>query len=249
MWMPGENGFWNPGGVLWYGNGGNVGWAPAPPRGPKHPRVISPHPAAVAVVMATKNLGKEGRYEVKSSSRTTSSLHEFSSPPLASGKMPTDAESVANRGGASTSGGNTLVPTAANLAALRASVGGAIPSPVRNLPNGASLANSSHPSGGPVAVPANGLVNAAPPPTRIPSPPPVRSYAFAPSQPGQASARASSSNSSSGSGLIRTGGAVSSGGSRGGSSPSSSSASSSAGSSGSRGGSSSSGGGGGGRPH
>jgi FecR protein len=251
-WMPGENGFWNPGSVLWYGNGGNVGWAPAPPRGPKHPRnprVNSPHPAAVAVVMATKNLTKEGRYEVKSSSRTTSSLHEFSSPPLADGKMPTAADSIANRSSANTNGSSTLVPTAANLAMLRASMGGAVPSPVRNLPNTAPPSSTSHSSEATGSLPSTSLANAAVPPSKIPPPPPVRSYAFAPSQPGQASARASSSTSSSGSGF------VSSGGSRGGSSSSSSGASSSTGSS-SRGsgGSSASGGsapasGGAGRPH
>ena len=252
-WMPGESGFWNPGAVLWYGNGGNVGWAPAPPRGPKHPRnprVNPPHPADARIVMATRNLTKEGRYEVKSSSRITNSFHEFSSPPLADGKMPTAADSVANRSAANTSGSTTLVPTAANLAMLRASMGGALPSPVRNLPNAAPPSSTSHTSGGPVVIPANGLVNSAPPPARIPPPPPVRSFAYAPSQPGQASARSSSSTSS-GSGL------VSSGGSRGGSSSSSSGTSSSAGSS-SRGsgGSSASGGtaparggGGGGRPH
>ena len=261
-WMPGENGFWNPGAVLWYGNGGNVGWAPAPPRGPRHPhnpRVISPHPADARIVMATKNLNKEGRYEVKSPSRITSSLHEFSSPPLASGKMPTAAQSVASSSAANTSGSSTLVPTAANLAMLRASMGGGVPSPVRDLPNAAPPLSTSHPSGAPVAVPANGLVNAAPPPARIPSPPPARSYAFAPSQPGQASARVSSQNSSQGSGRSWSGGSASSGSSRGGSSSSSSGSSSSASSSGSRGGGTSSsggtsapasgGGGGGGRPH
>lgn len=258
MWMPGENGFWNPGAVLWYGNGGNVGWAPAPPRGPKHPRnprVNSPHAADARIVMATKNLNKEGRYEVKSSSRVTNSLREFSSPPLADGKMSTAADSVANRSAANTNGSNTLVPTAANLAMLRASMGGTLPSPVRNLPNPAPPSSTSHPSGVTGSLPTTSLVNAAPPPARIPLPPPARSYAFAPSQPGQASARASSSGSSSGSGFGQSGVSVSSGGSRGGSSSSSSGASSSASSSGSRGGGgsasagSASGGGGGGRPH
>ena len=255
MWMPGENGYWNAGPVVWGTCGKQVCWSPAPPSGPlhpRHPRVIPPHAATNSVVMATKNLTKEGRYVVSSSAKTIASLREFSSPPLADGKMPTGESALANQSSEAASGTKVLVPTAANLASLRSLMGGAIPSPVGNMPNAAPPASTLHSSGTTGSLPATALKNAAPPPARIPPPPPSRSYAFAPSQPGQASARGSSSFSSSGSGGFRSGGSSSSsgsfsgsrsdsgGGSRGSSSSSSSSSAST---------SSASGGGGGGRPH
>jgi hypothetical protein len=193
LWTPGENYFWNPGYVQWVGNGGNLGWRPLSPR---HPRVNPPHPAAMPVVVATKNLTREGRYEVKTSSKVASSFHELSGPPLSDGKMPAPGSSSADRGSATRGGGQVLVSTAASLNALRAALGESVlPSPVgRAIGSGASRAPGATPA--PIMLPARALVNAAPPPAKIPSPPPARAYAFAPSQPGQASARPSGSSES-----------------------------------------------------
>ncbi len=240
MWMPGENGFWNAGPVQWVGGGGRLGWKPLPPR---NPRVNAPHPAAVNVVFATRSLNKEGRYEVKSASPIANSLHEFSTAPLANGKMPTAENSLLEKSSGAGGAEYVLVPTAANLAMLRSWMfGGGLPP--RTIMNGGTPPAAPRPAGAPVAFPATTLMNAAPPLAKIPAPPPVRTIAFAPSQPGQASARGSSSASMSGSGRAWGGSSTSSSASSS-SRSSGSSASSSAPSSSASG----SGGGGGGRPH
>jgi len=244
LWSPGENYFWNPGYVQWVGNGGNLGWRPLPPR---HPRVNPPHPAAMPVVVATKNLTREGRYEVKTSSRVASSFHELSGPPLSNGKMPAAGSFSADRASGTGGGGQVLVSTAASLNALRAVLGeGVLPSPVGRAAGGgggASRTPGATPT--PVVLPARALVNAAPPPARIPSPPPQRAYAFTPSQPGQASARPSGSSesgrawsgASSSSSASSSSRSESGGGSRGASAPSSAPASAPSSSSSSGGGS------------
>ena len=238
MWMPGENGFWNPGAVQWVGVGKRIGWRPLPPR------VNAPHPAASPVVTATKSLTKEGAYEVVSAIKAANNTREFSGAPLADGKMPVAGVQAGGGSGA----GRVVVPTAASLSTLRSSMntGGASARAILNAAPPSNVPSAPATRG---ATPGIRAMNAAPaPPARMPSAPPVRTFTSSPSQPGQASARASSSESGRG----WSGASASSGASRGSSGSSASSGASASSGGASRGGgagASSGSSGGGGRPH
>jgi hypothetical protein len=238
MWFPGENGFWNAGAVQWFGVGKRIGWRP-------FPRVNPPHAAAAPVVLATKNLGKEGRYEVMPAAKISNDLRELPAPPLADGKIPTAAAATQTQasGGGGLAPARVFVPTASSLGGLRLGMAGGA-SGARTVVNGAAPPNAPRTAGAPGTIQQAALVNATPPaPMKVPSAPPVRTATFAPSQPGQASARppsfdpsrgwSGSSASSSSSSRSESGSA-----SRAGSAPSSAPASAPASSSG-----------GGGRPH
>jgi hypothetical protein len=189
MWMPGENGFWNPGAVQWFGVGNKIGWKPIP-------RVNPPHAAAVPVVLATKNLGKEGRYEVMPAAKVANDLRELAAPPLADGKIPTAPTTTQNQSssGGGLAPGHVVVPTAQNLGILRSGMAGGGSAP-RTVVNGAAPPAAAEPG----SIQQATLVNATPPaPVKVPSAPPVRMATFAPSQPGQASARPPSSEPSRG---------------------------------------------------
>ena len=175
--------------------------------------------------------------------KAANNTREFLGAPLADGKMPVAGAQAGGGSGA----GRVVVPTAANLSALRSSTTGA--TSARAIVNAAPPSNVPSVPVARGATPGIRAMNAAPaPPARMPSAPPVRSFTSAPSQPGQASARASSSDSGRG----WSGASASSSASRGSSGSSASSGASASSGSASRGGgagASSGSSGGGGRPH
>ncbi len=182
MWMPGGYGFWNAGPVQWIGNHGRLGWRPVPPR-------VNPvHAAAEPAVFSTKNLGKEGRYEVLPSSKLTNEMRELPGPPLSNGKVPGVGEVLGNA--KLGSGRGAVVPTSASLTALRSQL--ASGSSTRGFVNEAAPPTATKTGAVPGAVVHVAVRNSAPPPPRMPSAPPVRTNTPAPSAPGQPSYRAPS---------------------------------------------------------
>jgi hypothetical protein len=175
MWQPGGYGNWMGAPVQWVGVGRRIGWRPNPPR-------VNPvHAASSGIVIASKNLGKEGRYEVVAASKIPTGVHDFSAAPLANGRFAGPGE--VNSG----PGGRVVVPTSASLAALRTELAA--------NGRGAGIVNKA---GAPPAVISNAvpregsqvasLQNAAPHPApRVASLPPARTYVAPPSSPGRPS--------------------------------------------------------------
>jgi hypothetical protein len=137
VWVPGENSRWNPAPVQWVNVGNRVGWTPL--------RTGSASAAPVPVIVATKGLGKDGPNKILMPEQYANELR-----PLASPAIP--------RGKASAGGGAFVVPTAANLAALKS-----------QRAFDAKLAGAPRPA----ALPSQSIFrNGAPPASRAPAPPP-----------------------------------------------------------------------------
>jgi hypothetical protein len=187
LWQPGGYGNWIGAPVQWVGVGKRIGWRPRP----IHPRITPVHADSKAgLVIASKSLGKEGKYEPLPSSKLGSEVAELSRAPLADGKVPPQGASETGSGGsASISSGRVIVPTSANLAELRNQLAeggggiGAASKPGTPAPTATSLRPLV-----PASEPVASLQNAAPHPApRTPPAPPVRTYVAPPSTPGQPS--------------------------------------------------------------
>ena len=174
IWQPGGFGYWMGAPVQWTGVGKRIGWRPI------RPRVDPVHASSGSIVLASKDLGKEGLYHVLPESKLQNEMKEFSTPPLADGKIPPP-------GALDSRTGNIIVPTSGSLAALRNQIGASATTP--------ELENKAERSATVIAkaVPREinlvaALQNAAPhPASRIPTPPPARSFTAPPSSPGQPS--------------------------------------------------------------
>lgn len=175
MWQPGGYGYWMGAPVQWIGVGRRIGWRPIPRR-------VNPvHAASSGIVIASKNLGKEGRYEAISSSKISADVRDLSTAPMDNGRFAAPGEANAS------TGGRVVVPTSASLAALRTQLAA--------KGNGADIANKA---GAPPQVISNAapregsqvasLQNAAPHPApRVASRPPARTFVAPPSSPGRPS--------------------------------------------------------------
>jgi FecR protein len=131
LWLPGGYGFWSPAPVQWFGLGNRIGWAPVNPV-----RLGAAHATtALPVVVASKDLGKGGANKVLSVEQAGEKLQSLSAAPLSNGKIGTPAELAALQSsaveGAAPVGyhkallpgeAQLVVPTAANLEALRSGV-------------------------------------------------------------------------------------------------------------------------------
>jgi hypothetical protein len=176
IWQPGGYGYWLGAPVEWVGIGKRIGWRPT------QPRANPIHAAAAPIVVATKNLGKEGRYEVVESSKAESEVKSFSAPPLADGKIPPDGATDT-----ASAGGRVVVPTSSSLLALQSQL--AVNGAVSGLAGGGGAPTAKIMNG----VPREGsqvasLPNVAPhPASGRPSLPPVRTFVAPPSSPGQPS--------------------------------------------------------------
>jgi FecR protein len=156
MWMPGDYGTWTAAPVNWVGIGNRIGWTPRP---------VGSAPASTTVIVSTKALGKEGKNQLMSATQVAGKLTPLNSEPAANGKLtPIGARAPGSV--------RAVVPTSANLGALRAglAVNSAAASSAKFDVGAAHLA-------GP---PQNfAITNAAPTPSRMPSRPPQRE-SFAP---------------------------------------------------------------------
>jgi Family of unknown function (DUF6600)/FecR protein len=111
MWMPGDYGTWAAAPVQWYSVGGKrIGWVP---RGVNS---VRPGSVAAPVVVSSKTLGKEGTNRVLSTSEISTNMQRLDAAPAENGKpwtMGAQRTSTARMA-------HVVVPTAANLQALRA---------------------------------------------------------------------------------------------------------------------------------
>jgi len=184
LWQPGGYGNWIGAPVQWVGVGKHIGWLPRP----IHPRITPVHAdSKEGLVVASKNLGKEGRYEFVTASKMKDDVTDLPRPPLSDGKIPPVGAVEARNGGAS---GAVIVPTSANLVELRnqlAAAGGGSLGSARKPGTPAPTSTSLRPLM-PTSEPVASLQNAAPHPApRTPPAPPVRTYVAPPSSPGQPS--------------------------------------------------------------
>jgi hypothetical protein len=173
MWMPGDYGTWAAAPVQWYSVGGRrIGWVP---RG-----VNSVHPGSVGapVVVSSKTLGKEGTNHVLSTSEISTKMQSLKmqsleEAPAQNGKpwsMGAERTSTARMA-------HVVVPTAANLQALRAGL--ATNAGAKVNVNALHEAATSRPMMG--RLPEGGFtaVNGAMAAPRVPSRPPMH-VTFAP---------------------------------------------------------------------
>jgi len=154
MWMPGDYGMWTAAPVNWVSVGNRIGWTPRLVNG----SVNTLHPASTAVIVSTKALGKEGKNQLLSASEVADKMTPLNSEPAASGKFtPTGAQA--------TGSARAVVPTSANLGALRAGL----------AVNSAAASKTDVSAARLPGPPQNfALTNAAPTPSRMPSRPPVQ---------------------------------------------------------------------------
>jgi hypothetical protein len=152
MWMPGNYGMWTAAPVQWMGMGNRIGWTP------RAVSTLRPASAAVPVVFGTKAIGKAGKNVVMSASQVEGKLTPLSVEPAANGKFGVPGATISAR---------AVVPTAANLGALRAGLAVNSAAIAKVDVNAAKL---------PVAEPPRELTltNAAALPSRMPSRPPSR---------------------------------------------------------------------------
>jgi hypothetical protein len=184
LWQPGGYGNWIGAPVQWVGVGKHIGWLPRPIR----PRITPVHAdSKEGLVVASKNLGKEGRYEFVPASKMKDDVTDLPRPPLSDGKIPpVGAVEARNGGGAS---GAVIVPTSANLVELRNQLAGAGGGSLGGARKPGEPAPSTAPRPViPTSAPVASLQNAAPHPApRTPPAPPVRTSVAPPSSPGQPS--------------------------------------------------------------
>ena len=158
MWMPGDYGTWTAAPVNWVGVGNRIGWTPR--------RVVGSAgaaPASTAVIVSTKALGKEGKNQLLSASEVAGKLTPLNFEPAANGKL-------AATGAQATGSARAVVPTSANLGALRAGLA------VNSAAASKVDVGAAHLAGPPQNF---AFTNAAPTPSRMPSRPPERE-SFAP---------------------------------------------------------------------
>jgi FecR protein len=196
LWQPGGYGNWIGAPVQWVQVGGRsgrrIGWQPRPIHPPMRPGHAD---SQAGLVVASKSLGKEGKYEVLPPAKMGGEIAELPRSPLSDGKIPPPG-AVETHGGGGANGsasGRVIVPTSANLVALRNQLaegggGGALcttSKPGAPTPTATSLRPLM-----PTSEPVASLQNAAPHPApRTPPTPPVRTYVAPPSNPGQPSYR------------------------------------------------------------
>jgi hypothetical protein len=149
MWMPGDYGTWTAAPVNWVGVGNRIGWTPRP---------VGSAPASTAVIVSTKALGKEGKNQLMNATEVAGKLTPLNSEPAANGKLtPTGAQA--------TSSARAVVPTSANLSALRAGL-------AANSAGASKVeVGAAHLAGPPQNF---AFTNAAPAPSRMPSRPPAQ---------------------------------------------------------------------------
>jgi hypothetical protein len=150
MWMPGDYGTWTAAPVNWVSVGNRIGWTP---------RSAGTAPASTAVIVSTKALGKEGKNQLMSASEVAGKLTPLNSEPAANGKfIATSAQAG--------SSARAVVPTSANLGALRAGLAtnSAASSPKVDV-------GAAHIAGPPQNF---AFTNAAPAASRMPSRPPAQ---------------------------------------------------------------------------
>jgi Family of unknown function (DUF6600)/FecR protein len=163
VWTPGDYGTWAAAPVNWYSFGNHIGWAP------RGVNVVHPGSVATPVVVSTKKLGREGKNEVFSASEVSARMQSL--------KMRDLAASPRENGkpwapGARVSPARVMVPTAANLAGLRA---GLTANAGARVPANA-LHQAEVPHAGIRDVPSRGFtaVNGAVTAPRMPNRPPTR---------------------------------------------------------------------------
>jgi len=192
LWLPGGYGFWSPAPVQWFGLGNRIGWAPVNPV-----RLGAVHAtASVPVVVASKDLGKGGANKVMSAEQADEKLQSLSAAPLSNGRIATPAELAALQssaiGGSAPAGhhkvllpgeAQLVVPTAANLEALRSGV--AFDAAQRRF---VSASPSNLVGGKNVAPPQPLALNGAPRALKMPTAlPPIRTAMGAAGSPGAGS--------------------------------------------------------------
>jgi hypothetical protein len=153
MWMPGDYGTWTAAPVNWVGVGNRIGWTPRSVNGS-----VGGAPASTAVIVSTKALGKEGKNQLMSATEVAGKLTPLNSEPAANGKLTAT-------GAQATATARAVVPTSANLGALRAGLA------VNSAAASKVDVGAAHLAGPPQNF---ALTNAAPVPSRMPSRPPER---------------------------------------------------------------------------
>jgi hypothetical protein len=179
VWVPGENNLWNPAPVHWVSVGNRVGWTPL--------RTGAAGGAPPPVIIATRGLGKDGPNKILTPEQAGSHLESLASPPAPHGKT-------------SAGGAGFVVPTAANLEALKSQ--GSVGARHLGTPNA-------------VTLPKSIVRNGAPPALRSPTPPPMITESASASRPSfggtprgsSVSSPSSTSGSASASGSHSTSGA------------------------------------------
>jgi hypothetical protein len=171
MWMPGDYGTWTAAPVNWVGVGNRIGWTPRP---------VGTAPASTAVIVSTKALGKAGKNQISAIEPWTKLTTGVE--PAANGKLtPTGAQA--------TGSARAVVPTSANLGALRAGLA------VNSAGASKVDVGAAHLAGPPQNF---ALTNAAPVPSRMPSRPPAPATLTQGGMPGfgMSASQSSSANSS-----------------------------------------------------
>jgi hypothetical protein len=153
MWMPGDYGMWTAAPVNWVGVGNRIGWTPR--------SVGTAGPASTAVIVSTKALGKEGKNQVMSSTDLAGKL--------TSGVEPAPNGKLIAAGAPGTNSARVVVPTSANLGALRSGLA------VNSAAASKVEVNAAHLAGPPQNF---ALRNAAPTPSKMPSRPPAPQPTF-----------------------------------------------------------------------
>ncbi|HUJ30523.1 MAG TPA: FecR family protein [Candidatus Acidoferrum sp.] len=148
MWIPGDYGMWTAAPVNWVGVGNRIGWVP------RSVHVVNA--ATTPVIVGSKAIGRTGTNHVMSANQVAGRLTPLSIEPAPTGKPGVP-------GSRPVTTARVVVPTAANLPALRAGLG---------TNSGAKVdVNTAHVAPPPRQVT---LTNGVMPPPRIPSRPPER---------------------------------------------------------------------------
>ncbi len=160
MWMPGDYGMWTAAPVNWVGVGNRIGWTPRSVTrsvsGPVN-GLVGTAPASTAVIVSTKALGKEGKNQLMSASELAGKLTP--------GVEPAPNGKFGATGAQTASSARAVVPTSANLGALRAGLA------VNSAAASKVDVGAAHLAGPPQNF---AFTNAAPTPSRMPSRPPER---------------------------------------------------------------------------
>jgi FecR protein len=152
VWMPGTYAMWNAAPVEWFTVGNHVGWVPA------GVNVRDPRSTSLRVIVSRKALGKQGENRAFLAGDVASRIEPLSGPPEPRGKQ--EAGEIGTR--------RVIVPTAANLGALRAGLASSDAKAKIDLSALGETARSV-PSPGEL-TPVNGAMIAP----RMPSRPPAR---------------------------------------------------------------------------